>query len=72
MKALDNFLIPFIGLKLGKHHFDFTIDRSFFESYQYDEFEDDLESVPGDSPLNINNLKDRKIYNFHFNVLNIN
>ncbi len=40
MKALDNFLIPFIGLKLGKHHFDFSIDKSFFESYQYDEFED--------------------------------
>ncbi|WP_424506299.1 YceD family protein [Robiginitalea sp.] len=32
------FEIPFSGLKLGKHQFDFQIDNAFFDSYQYDEF----------------------------------
>ena len=32
------FEIPFSGLKLGKHQFDFQIDKTFFDSYQYDEF----------------------------------
>ena len=30
MKALKQFSIPFTGLKLGKHQFDFEIDKSFF------------------------------------------
>lgn len=30
--------IPFSGLKLGKHQFDFQIDKSFFDSFNYDEF----------------------------------
>jgi uncharacterized metal-binding protein YceD (DUF177 family) len=34
------FTIPFSGLKLGKHHFDFQIDLSFFDSFQYEEFND--------------------------------
>lgn len=29
------FIIPFIGLKLGKHHFEFEIDDTFFESMEY-------------------------------------
>ncbi|WP_445386551.1 YceD family protein [Robiginitalea sp. IMCC44478] len=32
------FTIPFSGLKLGKHHFEFQIDNAFFESFDYDEF----------------------------------
>lgn len=38
MKQLNEFLIPFAGLKLGKHQFDFKIDNKFFEEYGYDEF----------------------------------
>lgn len=34
------FTIPFSGLKLGKHHFDFQIDQSFFDAFQYEEFND--------------------------------
>jgi len=40
MKKENEFLIPFIGLKLGKHQFDFQIDKSFFDRFEYDEFED--------------------------------
>ncbi len=39
MKKLNEFLIPFVGLKLGKHQFDFQIDKGFFENFDYDEFE---------------------------------
>ena len=39
MKQLNEFLIPFIGLKLGKHQFEYQINKSFFEDFDYDEFE---------------------------------
>lgn len=32
------FDIPFSGLKQGKHHFEFQIDKSFFDAFQYEEF----------------------------------
>ncbi len=35
MKALKQFSIPFTGLKLGKHQFDFEIDKGFFDAYEY-------------------------------------
>lgn len=39
MKKLNEFLIPFIGLKLGKHQFEYQITKSFFDSFDYDDFE---------------------------------
>lgn len=39
MKSTNEFLIPFIGLKLGKHQFEFKIEKKFFDEYQFDEFE---------------------------------
>jgi len=35
LKALKQFSIPFTGLKLGKHQFDFDIDKSFFDAFEY-------------------------------------
>ena len=32
------FSIPFIGLKQGKHPFEYQIDNTFFESFGYQEF----------------------------------
>lgn len=40
MKQLKEFTIPFVGLKQGEHHFDFTIDNTFFSNFEYDEFND--------------------------------
>ncbi len=40
MKEMNKFIIPFIGLKDGKHQFEYQIDKKFFEAFQYDEFED--------------------------------
>jgi hypothetical protein len=28
-----------VGLKLGKHHFEYQISNAFFEIFDYDEFE---------------------------------
>lgn len=38
MMVLKDFTIPFIGLKEGKHQFDYQIDNTFFELFEYDEF----------------------------------
>lgn len=35
MKKKSDFTIPFAGLKLGHHLFDFQIDDSFFEDIEY-------------------------------------
>ncbi|MCM4172711.1 DUF177 domain-containing protein [Arenibacter sp. TNZ] len=32
------FIIPFSGLKQGKHEFEYNIENTFFESFEYDEF----------------------------------
>lgn len=37
MKALKEFVIPFVGLKEGVHDFAFEIDAPFFESFEYSE-----------------------------------
>ena len=38
MNKTKEFLIPFIGLKLGKHHFEYQISNAFFEIFDYHEF----------------------------------
>lgn len=38
MRKLKEFTIPFVGLKQGKHQFEYEIDNKFFEHFEYDEF----------------------------------
>lgn len=38
MRKLKDYTIPFVGLKLGKHQFEYEIDNEFFEHFEYDEF----------------------------------
>lgn len=38
MREMKEFTIPFVGLKLGEHRFDFKIIKKFFEHFEYDEF----------------------------------
>lgn len=38
MKKLKEFSIPFSGLKVGKHSFEYQIKNTFFEAFDYDEF----------------------------------
>jgi uncharacterized metal-binding protein YceD (DUF177 family) len=39
MSKTREFLIPFVGLKLGKHHFEYQISKEFFENFDYEEFQ---------------------------------
>ena len=39
MSGLKDYLIPFLGLKLGKHQFDYQIDKEFLELFDYNEFQ---------------------------------
>lgn len=38
MEKISAFLIPFIGLKDGVHHFDFIVNNEFFEGYDFFDF----------------------------------
>ena len=51
MKPLKEFIIPFVGLKLGKHHFDYHIGETFFEYFEYDDFLKKLGNLKGFSKV---------------------
>ncbi len=36
METKNDFKIPFLGLKEGKHEFEFTANKEFFDQYEYD------------------------------------
>jgi len=38
MKPLKEFTIPFVGLKVGKHYFDYNIENKFFQYFEYEDF----------------------------------
>ena len=40
MKQSKEYVVPFRGLKLGKHQFKYVVEKAFFETYQYDDFID--------------------------------
>ena len=40
MKPLKEFTIPFVGLKIAKHHFEYDIKQTFFDYFEYDDFND--------------------------------
>jgi len=40
MKALKEFVIQFVGLKIGKHHFEYKVEQTFFEHFEYEDFND--------------------------------
>ena len=38
MKALKDYIIPFVGLKIGKHQFEYNVEQTFFEHFEYEDF----------------------------------
>jgi uncharacterized metal-binding protein YceD (DUF177 family) len=38
MKEQKEYTIPFVGLKIGEHTYNFDINNTFFEHFEYDEF----------------------------------
>ncbi|WP_340076350.1 DUF177 domain-containing protein [Leptobacterium sp. I13] len=53
MKKLKEFDIPFVGLKQGKHRFEYQIDKTFFEAFDYEEF--------NEACINVAVILDKKI-----------
>jgi len=54
--------IPFVGLKEGKHQFDFVIDNKFFETYKYDEILD------ADMNVHLDFVKKSTLLELNFNA----
>lgn len=45
MKSLKQYSIPFTGLKIGQHQFNFEVDRRFFDEFEYSLVKDGLLNV---------------------------
>ena len=62
MKRLKEFTIPFVGLKVGKHHFDYKVNKAFFEHFEYEEF--------NDSNINVDVTLEKKatLLELHFEI----
>jgi len=62
MNDMKEFVIPFSGLSLGIHTFDFEINRKFFESIEYSEIHDGEISWH----VELNKQNNMLIFNFSF------
>ena len=62
MKPLKEFTIPFVGLKIGKHDFEYKVDKKFFEYFEYEDF--------NDVNVNIDLVLDKKttLLDLHFKI----
>ncbi len=38
-RTFENYAIKFVGLKLGNHHFEYQVDNTFFDEFDYKEFQ---------------------------------
>lgn len=38
MSKSKEYLIPFVGLKLGKHHFEYQINNAFFKDFEFQDY----------------------------------
>lgn len=61
MKELIEFTIPFVGLKIGEHRFNFEIGNTFFKHFDYDEFDNAV--------INLEVLLEKKSTLLEFNLL---
>lgn len=62
MKALQEFEIPFLGLKEGVHDYAFDIDAVFFESFEYSEVKQ------GQVHVDVSMEKQERMLIFNFNI----
>jgi uncharacterized metal-binding protein YceD (DUF177 family) len=60
MKALKEFVIPFVGLKEGTHDYAFDIDAKFFESF------DNSEIIHADVHVDVSLEKQERMLIFRF------
>ncbi|MCF6342205.1 MAG: DUF177 domain-containing protein [Bacteroidales bacterium] len=56
------FTIPFKGLSLGNHSFDFEVGQAFFESFAY------FEGISGSLKAHVDLLKESRLMNLDFQI----
>jgi len=74
MKELKHFEIPFVGLKEGKHQFNYKIDNTFFVIFDFNEFNEtqlnvELEFIKKATLLELN-FKTKGIVNVNCDITN--
>ncbi len=62
MDRLRDFVIPFVGLSVGNHRFEFEVDDSFFEQFEYSELQHGKVTVVAD----LEKKERMMVLNFHF------
>ena len=62
MKPLKEYIIQFVGLKEGNHSFDYVIENTFFDFFEYDEFNNANVKVA------VELTKKATLLEFHFTV----
>ncbi|TYB74136.1 DUF177 domain-containing protein [Bizionia gelidisalsuginis] len=62
MKTLKEFTIPFVGLKEGRHHFDYEIKKEFFDNFEYEDFNS------SDLKIDVGFQKKSTLLELHFEV----
>ncbi len=62
MKALKEFTIPFVGLKEGEHNFEFEINNTFFNTFEYEEFN------KADVKINLKLIKKATLLELYFSA----
>lgn len=62
MKDLKLFTIQYVGLKEGEHNFEYQIDKSFFDYFEFDDFND------VDIQVSLDFVKKTTLMQLHFKV----
>jgi len=63
MKDLKEFEISFVGLKEGAHHFEYIIEKEFFDFFKYEEF------YNSNVKINLSFLKKATMFELEFSIL---
>ncbi len=59
---MEDFMIPYKGLGLGSHSFEFEIDDKFFEGFEY------FESEQGQLKVKLELVKESSLMDLHFTI----
>lgn len=62
VNVMEDFVIPFKGLSAGDHRFEFKIDDTFFESFEY------FESERGQINVVLDLIKETNLLDLHFKM----
>lgn len=65
VREMEDYIIPFKGLSTGPHRFEFKIEDSFFESFEY------FESERGEISVDLELIKETSLLDLHFKMVGV-